>query len=125
VPEFGPYEHPQELLRDELWRCWLCVEYQIRQRWALGALARSADDSALGSWAAETLAGVFRSAMSDYRGKPLIDGDDAGASVVLDAYKNHSLLSMPGLAPLCATTYACPISICSCASGSRGRNASR
>jgi ATPase family associated with various cellular activities (AAA) len=92
VPEFGPYEHPQELLRDELWRCWLCVEYQIRQRWALGALARSADDSALGSWAAETLAGVFRSAMSDYRGKPLIDGDDAGASVVLDAYKNHSLL---------------------------------
>jgi len=34
MPEFGPYETPQPLLRDLLWRCWLAVEYQIRQRQA-------------------------------------------------------------------------------------------
>ena len=31
MPEFGPYETPEALLRDQLWRCWLGVEYQIRQ----------------------------------------------------------------------------------------------
>lgn len=92
MSQFGPYETPQALLRDELWRCWLCVEYQIRQRWALGALPRSAEDGTLGSWGADTIGGVFRSALSEYLGKPLIQGDDAGATVVLDAYRHHSLL---------------------------------
>jgi SpoVK/Ycf46/Vps4 family AAA+-type ATPase len=92
MSQFGPYETPQALLRDELWRCWLCVEYQIRQRWALGALPRSNEDGTLGSWGADTIGGVFRSALSEYLGKPLLQGDDAGSSIVLDAYRHHSLL---------------------------------
>lgn len=92
MSQFGPYETPQALLRDELWRCWLCVEYQIRQRWALGALPRSNEDGTLGSWGADTIGGVFRSALSEYLGKPLIQGDDAGSSIILDAYRHHSLL---------------------------------
>jgi AAA+ superfamily predicted ATPase len=91
MPEFGPYETPQALLRDQLWRCWLAVEYQIRQRWAFGALPRS-DDGAEAGWAPENVAGVFRSALSEYRGEPLAAGDDAGASVVRDAYRHHSML---------------------------------
>lgn len=91
MPEFGPYETPQALLRDQLWRCWLAVEYQIRQRWAFGALPRT-DDGGDASWAPENVAGVFRAALSEYRGEPLAHGDDAGASVVRDAYRHHSLL---------------------------------
>ena len=59
MAEFGPYATPQALLRDQLWRCWLAVEYQIRQRWAFGALPRS-DDGGEASWAPENVAGVFR-----------------------------------------------------------------
>ncbi len=92
MPEFGPYETPQALLRDQLWRCWLAVEAQIRQRWAMGSLPRTADDNATAIWAPEAVAGVFRSALSEYRGEPLTSGDDAGASVVRDAYRHHSLL---------------------------------
>jgi len=92
VPEFGPYETPQALLRDQLWRCWLAVEYQIRQRWAMGALPTS-DDGATATWAPENVAGVFRSALSEYRGEPLVDGADAGAQVLRDAYRHHSLLT--------------------------------
>ena len=77
MPEFGPYQTPQALLRDQLWRCWLAVEYQIRQRWAFGALPRT-DDGGDASWAPENVAGVFRSALSEYRGEPLAQGDDAG-----------------------------------------------
>src|SRR5262245_45905443 len=91
MPEFGPYETPQPLLRDLLWRCWLAVEYQIRQRLGVGALPRT-DDGANASWAPENVAGVFRAALSEYRGEPLAHGDDAGASVVRDAYRHHSLL---------------------------------
>jgi len=90
MAEFGPYATPQALLRDQLWRCWLAVEYQIRQRWAFGALPRS-DDGGEASWAPENVAGVFRAALSEYRGEPLA-GDDAGASVVRDAYRHHALL---------------------------------
>ena len=93
MPEFGPYQTPEALLRDELWRCWLSVEYQIRQRWALGALPRTADDGATASWAPENVAGVFRAALSEYRGEPLLGGDDAGASIVRDAYRHHSMLT--------------------------------
>lgn len=92
MSQFGPYETPQALLRDELWRCWLCIEYQIRQRWAMGALPRSNDDGTLGSWGAEAIGGIFRSALSEYLGKPLLQGDDAGATALLDAYRHHSLL---------------------------------
>jgi ATPase family associated with various cellular activities (AAA) len=92
MPEFGPYDAPQALLRDQLWRCWLAVEYQIRQRWALGALPRTSDDGAAAVWAPENVAGVFRAALSEYRGEPLPGGSDAGASVVRDAYRHHSLL---------------------------------
>jgi AAA+ superfamily predicted ATPase len=91
MPEFGPYETPQALLRDLLWRCWLAVEHQIRQRWAFGALPRT-DDGANATWAPENVGGVFRAALSEYRGEPLAHGDDAGASVVRDAYRHHSLL---------------------------------
>jgi AAA+ superfamily predicted ATPase len=92
VSEFGPYETPQALLRDQLWRCWLAVEYQIRQRWAMGALPRTSDDGATATWAPENVAGVFRAALSEYRGEPLLDGADAGASVLRDACRHHSLL---------------------------------
>ncbi|HEU4732834.1 MAG TPA: ATP-binding protein [Kofleriaceae bacterium] len=91
MPEFGPYETPRALLRDMLWRCWLAVEYQIRQRWAMGALPRTSEDGTT-TWAPEHVAGVFRSALSEYRGEPLPGGDDAGASVVRDAYRHHALL---------------------------------
>ncbi len=91
MAEFGPYETPQALLRDTLWRCWLRVEYQIRQRWAMGVLP-SSEDGAAAAWAPEHVAGVFRSALSEYRGEPLLDDNDAGASVVLDAHRHHSLL---------------------------------
>jgi hypothetical protein len=93
VPEFGPYETPQALLRDQLWRCWLAVEYQIRQRWAMGALPRTGDDGAAAAWAPENVAGVFRSALSEYRGEPLLDGNDAGAKVLRDAYRHHTMLT--------------------------------
>ena len=92
MPEFGPYETPRALLRDQLWRCWLGVEFQIRQRWALGSLSRTADDGAIGSWGPETLGGVFRSALSEFRDEPLVHGDDAGAAVVREAYRHHSRL---------------------------------
>jgi hypothetical protein len=90
VSEFGPYTTSQALLRDQLWRCWLAVEYQIRQRWALGALPR--DEGATASWAPENVAGVFRAALSEYRGEPLVNGNDAGATVVREAYRHHSRL---------------------------------
>jgi ATPase family associated with various cellular activities (AAA) len=92
MPEFGPYDTPQALLRDQLWRCWLAVEYQIRQRWAQGSLPRTADDSAAVAWGPDNVAGVFRTALSEYRGEPLPVDNDAGASVVRDAYRHHSLL---------------------------------
>ncbi|HET9621083.1 MAG TPA: ATP-binding protein [Kofleriaceae bacterium] len=90
MPEFGPYDAPQPLLRDLLWRCWLAVEYQIRQRWALGALPRTEDGDAA-SWAPENVAGVFRAALAEFRGEPL-GAHDAGASVVRDAYLHHAML---------------------------------
>ncbi|HET7502225.1 MAG TPA: hypothetical protein VFK02_14505, partial [Kofleriaceae bacterium] len=91
MPEFGAYETPRAFLRDLLWRCWLAVEYQIRQRWAMGALPRTSEDGST-TWAPEHVAGVFRSALSEYRGEPLLEGNDAGASVVGAAYRHHSLL---------------------------------
>jgi hypothetical protein len=93
VPEFGPYETPEALLRDQLWRCWLAVEYHTRQRWAMGALPGTAEDGATAAWAPENIAGVFRAALAEYRGEPLPGGDDAGASVVGAAYRHHAMLS--------------------------------
>jgi hypothetical protein len=107
VPEFGPYETPQALLRDQLWRCWLAVEYQIRQRWAMGALPQTSDDGAT-AWAPENVAGVFRSALSEYRGEPLIDGDDAGSSVVRDAYRHHAMLMDARIAATLAANIRLP-----------------
>lgn len=93
MPEFGPYDTPQALLRDQLWRCWLGVEYQIRQRWAVGALPRTGDDGEHAGWAPDNVAGVFRTALSEYRGESLPDASDAGASVVLAAYRHHATLT--------------------------------
>jgi AAA+ superfamily predicted ATPase len=92
MPEFGPYETAQAFLRDELWRCWLCVEAQIRYRWALGALPREADDNSLGSWTTDTIAGVFRAALGEYHGEPVLRGDDAGFTQVQSMYRHHSTL---------------------------------
>jgi len=92
VPEFGPYGTPQALLRDQLWRCWLAVEYQIRQRWAMGALPQTSDDGAAATWAPEHVAGVFRSALGEYRGEPMLGDDAAGASVLRDALRHHAML---------------------------------
>ncbi|HEX3476299.1 MAG TPA: ATP-binding protein [Kofleriaceae bacterium] len=93
MPEFGPYETSEALLRDQLWRCWLAVESQIRQRWAMGALPRTAEDGAAATWAPDNVAGVFRAALAEYRGEPLPGGDDAGASVVGAAHRHHALLT--------------------------------
>ncbi|HWU87644.1 MAG TPA: ATP-binding protein [Kofleriaceae bacterium] len=92
MAEFGPYETPQALLRDQLWRCWLRVEHQIRQRWAMGALPQSEGDGATVSWAPENIAGVFRAALNEFRGDPMLGADDAGAAVVHEAYRHHSLV---------------------------------
>ena len=93
MPEFGPYQTSEALLRDQLWRCWLAVECQIRQRWAMGALPRTAEDGATATWAPENVAGVFRAALAEYRGEPLPGGDDAGASVVGAAHRHHAMLT--------------------------------
>jgi ATPase family associated with various cellular activities (AAA) len=92
MPEFGSYDTPGALLRDLLWRCWLGVEYQIRQRWALGALPHTGDDGTVG-WAPDHVAGVFRTALSEYRGEPVPGGSEAGAEVVLAAYHHHARLT--------------------------------
>ncbi|MBK7534330.1 MAG: ATP-binding protein [Myxococcales bacterium] len=91
MPEFGPYETAQALLRDELWRCWLCVEAQIRHRWALGALPRT-EDGGQGTWTTDTIAGVFRAALGEYHGQSAIRGDDAGWAQVQAMFQHHSLL---------------------------------
>ena len=108
MPEFGPYETPGALLRDQLWCCWLGVEYQIRQRWAMGALPQTADDGQAASWAPENVAGVFRAALSEYRGEPLPVGADAGASVVRDAYRHHSMLTHARVAATLAAQIRLP-----------------
>ncbi len=90
MPEFGPYETAQALLRDELWRCWLCVESQIRYRWALGALPR--EEGSQGAMTTDTIAGVFRAALGEYHGQSAIRGDDAGWAQVQAMYQHHSLL---------------------------------
>ncbi|MEZ4361813.1 MAG: ATP-binding protein [Kofleriaceae bacterium] len=92
MPEFGPYETAQGFLRDELWRCWLCVEAQIRYRWALGALPREGDNNSVGLMTTDTIAGVFRAALGDYRGEPVIRGDDAGYAQVQSMYRHHAML---------------------------------
>jgi len=92
MAEFGPYETPRALLRDTLWRCWLAVEYQIRQRWAMGAMPQTSDDGATAIWAPENVAGVFRSALSEYRGEPPATGQDGGALVVGEACHHHGML---------------------------------
>jgi hypothetical protein len=92
VAEFGPYETPQALLRDLLWRCWLRVEHQIRQRWAMGALPRGSDDGATMAWAPENIAGVLRAALNEFRGDPMLGAEDAGAAVVGEASRHHALL---------------------------------
>ena len=92
MAEFGPYETPQALLRDLLWRCWLRVEHQIRQRWAMGALPRGSDDGASTTWAPENIAGVFRAALNEFRGDPMLGAEDAGAAVVGEACRHHALL---------------------------------
>ena len=91
MPEFGPYETPEAFLRDQLWRCWLAVEAQIRHRWAMGALPKATDDGST-EWAPEHVAGVFRSALAEYRGEELEGDDAAGAGVVRDAYRYHAML---------------------------------
>src|SRR5262249_18791204 len=107
MPEFGPYETPQALLRDQLWRCWLGVEYQIRQRWALGALPET-DEGVSARWAPAHVAGVFRTALSEYRGEPLLGGSDAGASVVRDAYHHHAMLTEARVAATLAANIRLP-----------------
>jgi hypothetical protein len=40
----------------------------------------------------DTLAGIFRSALGEYRGESAIQGDDAGAAQVQAMYRHHSML---------------------------------
>jgi ATPase family protein associated with various cellular activities (AAA)/winged helix domain-containing protein len=108
MPEFGPYQTAEALLRDLLWRCWLGVEYQIRQRWAVGALPRTGDDGASAGWAPENVAGVFRTALSEYRGEPVPGGSEAGAEVVRAAYHHHARLTEARIAATLAAAIRLP-----------------
>src|SRR5438094_512504 len=76
-----PYEDAHSHLRDELWRVWLRVEYQIRSGWEAGALPRVSDDSAVGVSTPGTTARL---------GRAREGGTDAGAARVLEAFLRHS-----------------------------------
>ncbi len=100
-PREEPYPDVRSHLRDELWRVWLRVQYQIQSQWELGALPRVADDAGIGIWAADDVAGIFRSALSDYSGRPpalpaqaqVIEGQaqgESGAQGLLTAFLRHT-----------------------------------
>src|SRR2546425_398536 len=83
------YGSPTEHLRDELWRCWLRVEYQVRRSWELGTLPRVSDEASSGIWAPSDMAGIFRAAQAEFTGA-VPDMFDAGATLVRDAFAAHS-----------------------------------
>ncbi|MSP63938.1 MAG: AAA family ATPase, partial [Myxococcales bacterium] len=87
----APYPDLHAHLRDELWRVWLRVEFQIRNRWEMGILPRVADDATIGIWTPDNLAGLFRAAHGDYiGGERAAPATDAGATPVLEAFVHHS-----------------------------------
>src|SRR5690348_14095393 len=85
-----PYADAQAHLRDELWRVWLRVEYQVRARWELGTLPRVADEASIGIWTPDNLAGLFRGAHADYTGQAPAVESEAGAQKLFDAFLAHS-----------------------------------
>jgi hypothetical protein len=85
-----PYADAQAHLRDELWRVWLRVEYQVRARWEIGTLPRVADEASIGIWTPDNLAGLFRGAHADYTGQAAKSEADAGASKLFEAFLTHS-----------------------------------
>jgi hypothetical protein len=87
----APYRDAEEHLRDELWRVWLRVEYEIRRRWERGALPSVSHQAGLGSWGAEDIAGLFRFARAELGGD---EGHppDLGARRLLDHYLQHSAI---------------------------------
>src|SRR4051794_31565975 len=85
-----PYPDPPAHLRDELYRVWLRVEYEIRSAWERGTLPRVSDDVGLGLWAPDNVAGLFRGARAAYLLQAPGQQDDAGAGVALDAFLRHS-----------------------------------
>ena len=87
--QVAPYASPEQHLRDEVWRVWLRLEYEIRRRWEWEALPRVKSDTGLGLWKPRDLAGVFRAAHVDYSGVQKKQ-QDYGSEVLLDAYLRHS-----------------------------------
>src|SRR5690606_30103700 len=87
--ELTPYAGAEEHLRDEIWRVWLRVEYEIRRRWEWEALPQVASEGGLGVWQPRDIAGMFRAAHVEYSGVER-KRQDHGASTLLDAYLRHS-----------------------------------
>lgn len=89
--QVAPYTSTEEHLRDEIWRVWLRMEYEIRRRWEWESLPRLKSDTGLGLWKPRDVAGLFRAAHVEYSG---VDSKrhDYGADVLLDAYLRHSAL---------------------------------
>src|SRR5690606_11575171 len=87
--ELTPYAGAEEHLRDEIWRVWLRVEYEIRRRWEWEALPQVASEGGLGVWQPRDIAGTLRAAHAEYSGVER-QRQDHGASTLLDAYLRHS-----------------------------------
>ena len=102
------YVHGSEHLRDELRRCWLRVEYQIRRAWELGTLPRVSDDAASGIWAPNDMTGIFRAAQCEFVGSAQAV-EDAGAQEVLDAFTEHTRLMDGRLAASIAADVRLPL----------------
>lgn len=86
-----PYQGPEDHFRDELWRIWLRVEYEIRRRWEMQSLPTSQQEGSLGQWKPREIGGLFRQAHADYTGAAT-GAESHGAAQVLDAYLRHSTL---------------------------------
>ena len=67
VDDVAPYSDPEQHLRDEIWRIWLRLEYEIRRRWEWESIPRLKSDTGLGVWKPRDIAGIFRAAQVEYR----------------------------------------------------------
>jgi ATPase family associated with various cellular activities (AAA) len=85
------FEHPEEYLREELWRIWLRIEHEIRRRWELQALPEAQHEGSIGTWKPREINGLFQQAHTEYAGAAS-GAADHGSREILDAYLRHSAL---------------------------------
>ncbi len=87
------YEDARAHLRDELWRVWLRVEYQIRRFWELGTLPSVDRNPGAGASESEHLVGVFRAVHAEYlEGAHAADGAESRARPLYDNFVRQSQL---------------------------------